>query len=60
MLTVDSGTDHGSLRFYVLVVGAREGQAAGPAPETVCGEILVPESDELRITHRHEIVDEAA
>jgi hypothetical protein len=60
VLTVDSGTDRRSQRFYLLMVGAPEGQAGDPAPETVCGEILVPEGDELRITHRHEIVDEAA
>jgi hypothetical protein len=53
MLTVDVGPEHPA-RFYRLIIGGR-GHS-----ETVTEELLVPDGDELKITHRHDSLDEAA
>lgn len=52
-LVVDTGPEQRP-RFYRLVVAGR-----GPA-DTVQEELLVPDGDTLRTTHRHEVTDEAA
>jgi hypothetical protein len=53
MLTVDTGPEQRS-RFYRLVVGGRG------SDDSVREELLVPDGDELRTTHRHETTGEAA
>lgn len=53
MLIVDTGPEHRS-RFYRLVVAPR------PADDTIREELLVPEGDHLRTTHRHDPEDQAA
>jgi hypothetical protein len=53
MLTVDAGPDHPA-RFYRLVVAGRE------PDDTVREDLLVPDGDELRTTHRYEVTGEAA
>jgi hypothetical protein len=53
VLTVDTGREHRA-RFYTLTVVTR---GTGP---TVREELLVPEGDELRTTHTHERLPEAA
>jgi hypothetical protein len=53
MLTVDTGPDHRA-RFYVLQVGGRG------SDRTVREDLLVVDGDELKTTHRHENLDEAA
>lgn len=55
VLTVDTGSEHRSTaRFYVLTVGSRGDNPA------VREDLLVPEGDELRTTHSHENLPEAA
>jgi hypothetical protein len=54
LLTVDAGPDHRvPARFYLLMVGGR-------GSDMVREDVLVPDGDELRTAHRHEILDEAA
>lgn len=60
MLTVDTGADHNSSRFYRLMVTTPGVHGRHCVAESVSGEILVPEGDHLRITHRYEIGEEAA
>lgn len=52
-LVVDTGPEQ-RLRFYRLVV------SRPAADTTVHEELLVPDGDTLRTTHRHEITEEAA
>lgn len=53
ILIVDTGPEHRS-RFYRLVVDARG------TDDTVSEDLLVPDGDKLRTTHRHDVTDEAA
>jgi hypothetical protein len=53
VLTVDTGSEHRA-RFYTLTVATR-----GTEP-TVREDLLVPEGEELRTTHTHESLPEAA
>jgi hypothetical protein len=55
VLTVDVGSEHRSpARFYTLMI---RGRCANPA---VREDLLVPEGDELRTTHTHESMPDAA
>jgi hypothetical protein len=54
MLTVDAGPEHREpARFYRLMVAAR-------GSDTVREDLLVPDGDELRTTHTHETLPDAA
>jgi hypothetical protein len=53
MLTVDAGPDQPA-RFYRLMIATPDGD------DTVTEELLVPDGDELKITHRLINSDKAA
>lgn len=54
LLTVAAGREHGEpTRFYRLVVGARDAAS-------IRENLLVPDGAELRTTHTHEALDDAA
>ncbi len=53
VLTVDVGPDQPA-RFFRLIVGGRE------SDDNVREEVLVPDGDKLKATHRYETPPEAA
>jgi hypothetical protein len=55
VLTVDAGPDdRAPARFYRLRITRPD--STGPTRD----ELLVPDGDELRITHRHEFIEDEA